>query len=224
MMAYLGLVWLTVVYVLLVVAAPASVVEATPMIIPVVDIGVDVYGERVELPLVGAGTWQHNDTIAYQSVCQALEAGYTLIDTAFGYGNQKGVGMAIRDCFHGSRSDLFVMTKVPGGLTASEVHAAHVQNLFELGLDYVDHLMTHFPADWDYETSKRKASSAMRQEEWLALESLYYRGTTRSIGISHYKKVDGKINRLFFSLRCLPEISRHVEHEIIEIASQDASQ
>ena len=51
------------------------------MIIPVVDIGVDVYGERVELPLVGAGTWQYNDTIAYQSVCQALEAGYTLIDT-----------------------------------------------------------------------------------------------------------------------------------------------
>eukprot|EP00978_Attheya_sp_CCMP212_P048771 scaffold572254_cov161-Attheya_sp.AAC.1 len=66
------------------------------------------------------------------------------------------------------------MTKVPGGLTAPEVHAAHQQNLFQLGLDYVDHLMTHFPADWDYETSKTKASPAMRQEEWLALESLYH--------------------------------------------------
>jgi diketogulonate reductase-like aldo/keto reductase len=188
----LGVLWLTAVYVLLVVAPASVIVEAnlnvvvTSPIIPVVDIGVDVYGERVELPLVGAGTWQYNDTIAYQSVCQALEAGYTLIDTAFGYGNQKGVGMAIRDCFHGSRSDLFVMTKVPGGLTAPEVHAAHAQNLFQLGLDYVDHLMTHFPADWDYETSKTKASPAMRQEEWLALESIYYSGTTRSIGISHY--------------------------------------
>jgi diketogulonate reductase-like aldo/keto reductase len=97
-----------------------------------------------------------------------LEAGYMAL---------KGcIGMAIHHCLYGSRTDLFVMTKVPGGLMAPEVHAAHQQNLFELGLDYVDHLMTHFPADWDYETSKRKASSAMRQEEWLALESLYYSG------------------------------------------------
>ena len=66
------------------------------------------------LPLVGAGTWQFNDTIAYQSVCKAFQAGYTFVDTAYGYGNQRGVGKAINDCWEGERSELFVMTKIPG--------------------------------------------------------------------------------------------------------------
>jgi diketogulonate reductase-like aldo/keto reductase len=48
--------------------------------------------------------------------------------------------------------DTYLSFHVPsctGGLNASQVRAAHEQNLLELGLDYVDHLMTHFPADWD---------------------------------------------------------------------------
>jgi len=150
--------------------------------VPTLSIGEDVHGYPVNLPLVGTGTWQYNDTIAYQSTCQAFQAGYTFVDTAFGYGNQKGVGLAIKDCWQKSREELFVMTKVPGGLTASQLYATHKQNLMELGLDYVDHLMTHFPADWKVEY----ASPARRREEWLALESTYYSGQARSIGVSHY--------------------------------------
>mmetsp|Transcript_24859 Transcript_24859/g.69134 ORF Transcript_24859/g.69134 Transcript_24859/m.69134 type:complete len:359 (-) Transcript_24859:149-1225(-) len=150
--------------------------------IPSKQIGRDVHGEPVILPMIGAGTWQFNDTVAYQSVCKAFEAGYTFVDTAFIYGNQKGVGWAIRDCWEGTREDLFVMTKVPGGLSKEETHAAHVQNLQELGLDYVDHLMTHYPSDWD----QIEASPQVRQEEWLALEDIYFSGEARSIGVSHY--------------------------------------
>lgn len=150
--------------------------------IPRIEIGYDVHGQAVRMPLVGAGTWQYNDTIAYQSLCKAFSAGVTFVDTAFGYGNQKGVRNAIYDCFTGKRSDLFVLTKVPGGLTFDQVRAAHHQNLFELNVEYVDHLMTHFPADWE----ATKASKAMRQEEWQALEEIYYSGKARSIGISHY--------------------------------------
>ena len=80
----------------------------------------DVHGDPVMMPLIGAGTWQYNDTIAYQSVCKAFQAGYTFVDTAFGYGNQKGVGKAIRDCWQGERSDLFVMTKIPGKNTCMQ--------------------------------------------------------------------------------------------------------
>lgn len=151
--------------------------------IPTVLIGQDVYGKPVNLPMIGAGTWQYNDTIAYQSVCKAFQAGYTMVDTAFGYKNQRGVGAAIRDCWDKPRNELFVMTKIPGGLTTKEeVFAAHKQNLIELGLEYVDHLMTHFPSDWD----EQHASKELRQEEWLALEEIYDRGEARSIGISHY--------------------------------------
>ena len=58
----------------------------------------------------------------------------------------------------------------------------HELNLEELDLDYVDHLMTHFPADWEQTVSSPKA----RQEEWLALEAIYRTGEALTIGISHY--------------------------------------
>jgi len=150
--------------------------------IPVRRIGFDVHGLPVDMPLVGAGTWQYNDTVAYQSLCQAFSAGITFVDTALGYGNQNGVGKAIRDCYQGRRDDLFVMTKVPGGLTFMETLGSHHQNMFELNLEYVDHLMVHFPADWEL----LKASKEMRQEEWRALEEIWYTGKARSIGVSHY--------------------------------------
>jgi len=152
--------------------------------IPSVTIGKDVHGVDVVLPVVGAGTWQYNDTIAYESVCASFAAGYTFVDTANGYRNQKGVGKAIKDCWKGAREELFVMTKVPGGLDASETLAAHKENMEQLGLDYVDHLMTHYPADWSATPSR--ANPKRRQEEWQALESIYKTGEARSIGISHY--------------------------------------
>ena len=152
--------------------------------IPTIIIGSDIYGNSVEMPLVGAGTWQYNDTIAYESICKAFHAGYTFVDTAYGYKNQRGVGQAIHDCWNGTRDELFVMTKIPGGLTPAEVVAYHHENLFQLGLDYVDHLMTHFPSDWD----EMYASKEYRQKEWLALEEIYNTGQARTIGISHYCK------------------------------------
>eukprot|EP00562_Extubocellulus_spinifer_P032168 CAMPEP_0178726782 /NCGR_PEP_ID=MMETSP0699-20121125/27503_1 /TAXON_ID=265572 /ORGANISM="Extubocellulus spinifer, Strain CCMP396" /LENGTH=347 /DNA_ID=CAMNT_0020378431 /DNA_START=226 /DNA_END=1272 /DNA_ORIENTATION=+ len=152
--------------------------------IPTKTIGYDVSGGAVNMPLIGAGTWQYNDTIAYESVCKAFKAGYTFVDTALGYGNQVGVGNAIKDCWKGSREELFVMTKIPGGLSASEALVAHEQNLHELDLTYVDHVMTHFPSDWH--VSPERSTREQRQEEWMALENIYYRGLSRSIGISHY--------------------------------------
>jgi diketogulonate reductase-like aldo/keto reductase len=152
--------------------------------IEVQHLGKDVHGVDVLMPLVGAGTWQYNDTVAYQSVCDAFEAGYTFVDTANGYGNQRGVGRAIKDCWKGKREDLFVMTKIPGGLDYDETLAAHRENMDQLGLTYVDHLMTHFPADW--EATPERSSPQRRQAEWRALEKTYNDGEARSIGVSHY--------------------------------------
>ena len=66
---------------------------------PTINIGKDVYGNDVIMPLIGAGTWQYNDTIAYESLCKAFDVGYTFIDTAWGYHNSVGVGNAINDCW-----------------------------------------------------------------------------------------------------------------------------
>jgi len=153
-------------------------------VIPAISLGKDVHGVEVMKPLVGAGTWQYNDTVAYSSVCAAFDAGYTFVDTANGYGNQKGVGAAIKDCWKGTREELFVMTKVPGGLDYEETLAAHRENMDQLCLTYVDHLMTHFPADWS--ATPERSTPQRRQEEWRALEKTYKDGEVRSIGISHY--------------------------------------
>jgi len=74
------------------------------------------------------------------------------------------------------------MTKIRGSLNTSEVWEAHQQNLKDLGLDYVDHLMSPFPADWE----QTVASLKVREEEWLDLKAIYKTGQTRSIGVSHY--------------------------------------
>ncbi|KAH8080447.1 oxidoreductase [Aureococcus anophagefferens] len=113
--------------------------------VPMVDIGKDAKGAAVALPLVGAGTWEYNNSVAYESLCSAFKAGYTMLDTANIYGNEAGVGRAIKDCWTRPRSELFVMTKVPGGLNFTATLAAHEDNMKLLQLDYVDHLMTHFP-------------------------------------------------------------------------------
>lgn len=153
-----------------------------PPQVPTVEIGTDVHGLPVRLPLLGAGTWQYNDTIAYQSVCQALQAGYTLVDTAFGYHNQVGVGRALKDCYTGKRGDLFLLTKIPGGLTYQQTLEYHAHNLFSLNVEFVDHLMVHYPADW----KATRASKEIRQEQWRAMEEIWFSGKARSIGVSHY--------------------------------------
>jgi hypothetical protein len=95
-------------------AAATDVEDPQPQVVPTKFLGLDVRGDPVYMPLIGAGTWQYGDDDAYESVCKAFGAGYTFVDTAYGYKNQKGVGKAIKDCWKGNRTDLFVMSKIPG--------------------------------------------------------------------------------------------------------------
>ena len=66
---------------------------------PTVNLGKDSDGNDVLMPVVGAGSWEYNDTVAYDSYCKAFALGYNMIDTANGYGNEEGVGRAIKDCW-----------------------------------------------------------------------------------------------------------------------------
>jgi diketogulonate reductase-like aldo/keto reductase len=77
---------------------------------------------------------------------------------------------------------LLSFLSIKGGLNSSQTQDLHELNLEELGLDYVDHLMIHYPSDWEQKTTGAK----QRQDEWLALEAIYKTGEARTIGISHY--------------------------------------
>jgi len=136
----------------------------------------------MQMPLVGLGTWQYNNSVAEAAVTEALKIGFRHIDTALGYDNQVGVGAALKKS-NLQRSDFFVTSKIPGGLNSSATEASLNQALTQLGLSYVDLMLIHFPATWG-----GKGGAASRKQEWLALEKWAKEGKARAIGVSHYCK------------------------------------
>jgi len=155
----------------------------TPTSVPTITIA-----PGVKMPLAGVGTWQYNATVAERVVAEALGLGYRHVDTALNYHNQDGVGRAIAAAIDGSRltrRDLFLVSKIPGGLNHSAASAALETSLAQLFPKatgaYVDLMLVHFPATWAGAGGK-----AARQEEWSALEAFVKEGKARAIGVSHY--------------------------------------
>jgi len=134
----------------------------------------------VEMPLFGLGTWQYNSSIAGRAVEDAFALGYRHVDTAQVYGNQQGVGAALKRTGL-PRHEYFITSKIPGGLNTSATMAAADSCLEDLGVKYVDLMLLHFPSDFS-----GKGGRAARQEEWKALEAWALSGKARAIGISHY--------------------------------------
>jgi len=129
----------------------------------------------LEIPPIGFGTWQillNRKTKA--SVLHALAAGYRLIDTAKVYGNEKGVGRAMRESGI-AREAIFVTTKLWNGEQGYEsaIDAFDV-SLTRLGLDYIDLYLIHWPV------------TGKRTESWRALEDIYNVGRAKAIGVSNY--------------------------------------
>ena len=136
----------------------------------------------VELPMAGLGTWQYNNSRAGAATALALELGYTHIDTAFIYGNQEGIGEALKASDR-PRDSYFITSKIPGGLSAADAEKHLETCLEQLQTDYVDLMLIHFPATMD---AKQAGGPKGRQEEWRALEKFYKAGKAKAIGVSHY--------------------------------------
>jgi 2,5-diketo-D-gluconate reductase A len=123
-----------------------------------------------EMPKLGLGTWQLRHQTA-ETVLQALEAGYRMIDTSGDYHTQRGIGDAIRA--HGApRESLFLITKIEEHDDPCE---ATQRNLAELKLDYVDLVLIHRPPE-------RGVGEAL----WQQLRRAKRERLTRDIGVSNY--------------------------------------
>nr|WP_062075250.1 aldo/keto reductase [Demequina lutea] len=128
------------------------------------------------MPLVGLGMLHVSSEEAIEPVRFALEAGYRAIDTAAVYGNEAGVGQAIRESAL-ERDDVFVTTKVWNTDHGyDETMRAFDKSLGRLGLDYVDLYLIHWPM----------VSVGKIAETWRALEEIKRQGRTRSIGVSNF--------------------------------------
>ncbi len=103
----------------------------------------NVYGTKV--PRVGFGTWEIEGDACVESVRDALEIGYRLIDTARMYENEAAVGAGMR-ASGVSRDEIFLTSKIPPSkLRASDVRAETEASLRELEVDYLDLMLIHWP-------------------------------------------------------------------------------
>ncbi|OYN96909.1 oxidoreductase [Enemella evansiae] len=128
------------------------------------------------IPQLGFGVWQVSTEDIVPAVRKALEVGYRHIDTAAIYGNEEGVGQAIKESGI-PRDQLFVTTKLWND-RHGDVRAAITESLSKLGLDYLDLYLTHWPVP-----QQNKYLDA-----WLAMEEAQRDGLTRSIGVSNHQR------------------------------------
>ena len=131
------------------------------------------------IPQLGFGVFQIEPKDTTKAVSEALEVGFRHIDTAEMYGNEKEVGEAIRASGL-DRGDVFVTSKLNNG--SHEPHDAREAfdtTLSELGFDYVDLFLIHWPLPTLYDGDFMST--------WKALEEFHRDGRARSIGVSNFQ-------------------------------------
>ena len=141
-------------------------------------------GNGTAIPSVGYGTWQSPDgEVTVEGVKAAVSVGYRHIDAAAVYGNEASVGKGIAECGV-AREELFVTSKVWNTERGyDKTMAAFEKTLGDLGLDYLDLYLVHWPAaahmfdDWE----------ELNLETWRAMTDLYKAGKARAIGVSNFK-------------------------------------
>ena len=135
------------------------------------------------IPEIGYGTYLEKGEDCYNGVLEALKVGYRHIDTAAFYGNEEEVGKAIRDS-NVPREEIFVTTKVWNTNRGYEKAKKSLEESLEkLGLDYVDLLLIHWPANEKQFPGK---SDEINLDTWKAFIELYKEGKAKSIGVSNF--------------------------------------
>ena len=128
----------------------------------------------VYIPEIGFGTYTIDDDTVRAVVKEALEAGYRHIDTASIYGNERGIGQAVKDS-RIPREEIFITSKVWNTQQGYQAALrAFDESRRRLDTEYLDLYLIHWPKDLSLET-------------WGALEKLYEEGKVRSIGVSNFK-------------------------------------
>ncbi len=131
------------------------------------------------IPQLGLGVFKVDARETARVVAQALEIGYRHVDTAQMYGNEAGVGEAVRASGL-PRTDVFVTSKLNNGNhRPDDARRAFEETLATLGFEYVDLFLIHWP---------RVAQDGDGYvETWKALEEFHRDGRARSIGVSNFQ-------------------------------------
>jgi 2,5-diketo-D-gluconate reductase B len=131
--------------------------------------------QDVRVPRIGYGTFELSVAECVEGVRDALELGYRHVDTARAYANERGVGRGMADSGV-PREDIFLTTKIrPADLGAESARASVEGSLRDLGTDYVDLILIHWP------------NPEIPLEETLGtLTKLREEGKARQLGVSNF--------------------------------------
>ena len=159
------------------------------------------------MPSLGLGLWKIDNSTTAQMVVAAIEAGYRHLDAACDYGNEREAGEGIRQALARglcTRQELWVTSKLWNTFHARpHVRPAIERSLVDLGLDYLDLYLIHFPITLQYvdpglryppgwffdphaTPAKMQTTSVPIAETWGAMEDLHSAGLARHIGISNF--------------------------------------
>jgi 2,5-diketo-D-gluconate reductase A len=131
------------------------------------------------IPQLGFGVFQIDPDETVAAVTTALEIGYRHIDTAEMYGNEKEVGEAVRNSGL-DRAEVFVTSKLDNGFhRPDDGRRAFDRTLSDLGFDYVDLFLIHWPLPTLYDGDFVST--------WKTLEEFHEDGRARSIGVSNFQ-------------------------------------
>jgi 2,5-diketo-D-gluconate reductase A len=129
----------------------------------------------VEIPQLGFGVFQIPPEETARATRTALEVGYRHIDTAQMYGNERGVGEAVREF---GRDQVFVTSKLNNNrLERDDILRSVDQSLAELGFDQLDLFLVHWPLPGVSDYVQR----------WKVMEEIYASGRVRAIGVSNFQ-------------------------------------
>ena len=129
----------------------------------------------VEMPLLGLGTFLISNEEVKKVVLEALDMGYRHIDTAQRYGNEEGIGIALKQTKI-PREQLFITSKQIYHMPFEQAKRAFFESLNKLQLDYLDLYLIHWPNHED----------AINIETWRFFEWLYDNHYVRAIGVSNF--------------------------------------
>ncbi|BCS05550.1 aldo/keto reductase [Aspergillus luchuensis] len=174
-----------------------------------------------KIPALGIGTFQDPDS-QEDTVCQVLQHGMRLIDTARVYGVEKQVGRGIKKSGV-PREEIFLGTKLwCNDFHPDDVERAVDDSLRDLDTPYVDLLLMHYPCTFKRGEDRfpRDAEGRMIHGEttfvdtWRALEKVVETGKVKAIGVSNFSK--GEIETLLRETSTVPAVHQMEVHPYLQ--------
>jgi 2,5-diketo-D-gluconate reductase A len=154
------------------------------------------------IPQLGFGVFQIPPEETAQAVVTALETGYRHIDTAEMYGNEKGVGEGVR-ASGVDRSEVFVTSKLNNGFhEPDDARRAFDRTLSDLGFDYVDLFLIHWPLPTRYDGDFVST--------WKVMEEFARDGRARAVGVSNFQP--SHLRRLATECEVTPAVNQIEVH------------